>query len=435
MNKKVHFIGIGGIGVSGLANYFLAKGAEVTGSDLCINESIERLQKRGVKIFKGHNKNNVNKKHNLIVYSPAIPKDNPELKKARKIGIEVLSYPEMLGRLTKKHFTIAVSGTHGKSTTTCMIALMMIRAGLDPTVIVGTKLNQFDDSNYRIGSSNYLVIEADEWKGSLLNYKPNIIVLTNLEREHLDYYSGLNDLLQTFEKYVKNLKKEGKLIYNREDKNLKKITQPKGVLEFSKNMKIAMKIKKTLKVPGEHNLENALAAYQVGEVLGIDKKTRLNGLSDYRGAWRRFEEKLIKINNEEKKIILDYAHHPTELEATLNGLKEKYPKNKIIAVFQPHQYQRSYYLQDGFMEVFNNPRVDNLIVTDIYSVPGREDEGIKKKISSKKLTNKTKAHYFKGSLKKLAAELKNKLRNDNIIAIIGAGDVYKLEDFLKQDEN
>lgn len=433
MNKKIHFVGIGGIGVSGLANYFLAKNYVVVGSDLSINESIENLQEKGAKIYKGHNKNNVEEDSDLVIYSPAIPKDNPELKKAREEDIEVLSYPEALGRLTKKHFTVAVSGTHGKSTTTCMIALMMIEAGLDPTVIVGTKLDQFDKNNYRIGSSKYLVIEADEWKGSLLNYSPDIITLTNLEKEHLDYYSNLNDLLQTFQEYINNLKDGGTVVYNKEDKNLKKLNLPDSSLGFSKKLKVTKKIKASLKVPGEHNLENGLAAYQVGEVLEIDEKMRVTGLSKYTGAWRRFEEKTITINEKDQKIVLDYAHHPTELTATLNGLREKYPKKNIIAIFQPHQFQRSYYLKNKFAESFNDFKVDKLIVTNIYSVPGRESEKIKKKISSSKLIKGTEADYFNGSLKELAIKLKNNLRGDEIIAIIGAGDIYKLENFLEEN--
>lgn len=435
MNKKIHFVGIGGIGVSGLANYFLAKNSIVTGSDLSINESIEKLREKGAKIYKGHNENNVDDDCDLVIYSPAIPKENPELEKARRKDIEVLSYPEALGRLTKKHFTIAVSGTHGKSTTTCMIALMMIEAGLDPTVIVGTKLDQFGNSNYRTGSSKYLVIEADEWKGSLLNYSPNIITLTNLEKEHLDYYSNLSNLLQTFQKYINNLKEGGAVVYNDEDENLKKINLPANSLSFSKKLKVAKEVKSYLKVPGEHNLENALAAYQVGKVLKINKSVRLTGLSHYKGAWRRFEEKIICVDGRDQKIVLDYAHHPTELTATLNGLREKYPEKNIVTVFQPHQFQRSYYLKDKFVEAFNNSKVDKLIVTDIYSVPGRENKKIKKKISSEKLANKTNADYFDGTLKDLSSKLKNDLRGDDIIAIIGAGDIYKLESLLKENGN
>ena len=198
---KVHFIGIGGIGVSALAQYYLAKGHKVSGSDLTSSEITEALKKMGAKIFIGrHKAKNIPKDVDLIIYSPAIQKTNPELKQAYQIqntkyDIQIFSYPQALGELTKTHFTIAVSGTHGKSTTTAMVGLLLVKAGLDPTVIVGTKIKEFGNSNCRVGKSQYLVIEADEHFASFLNYWPRIIVLTTIEKDHLDYYKNLNNIL------------------------------------------------------------------------------------------------------------------------------------------------------------------------------------------------------------------------------------------------
>ncbi len=223
---KIHFIGIGGIGVSALARYYLTQGHKISGSDLVASEITDALKNLGVKIFTGpHRDENLPKNTDLVIYSPAVQKNNPELKAVNYRGSTSIieSYPEALGELTKKHFTIAISGTHGKSTTTAMIGLLLTKAGFDPTVIVGTKIKEFKDSNCRVGKSQYLVIEADEHMASFLNYWPKILVLTNIEADHLDYYKNLNNILKTFKKYVGHLPEDGVLIVNGDDKNIKKI--------------------------------------------------------------------------------------------------------------------------------------------------------------------------------------------------------------------
>ncbi|MGM0438878.1 MAG: UDP-N-acetylmuramate--L-alanine ligase [Patescibacteria group bacterium] len=431
---NIHFVGIGGIGVSALARHYLLSGEKVTGSDLATSEIINDLKNLGANIYNQHDEDNLNENVDLVIYSPAVPNDNPELKKAKELSIEAKSYPEALGDLTKNYFTIAVSGTHGKSTTTAMAALMLEEAGLDPTVIVGTKLEEFDNSNYRKGDSKYLLIEADEWQGSLLNYKPNIAILTNLELEHLDYYKDLDHLLETFQEYLDKMEKEGEVIMNKKDNNLSKLKVRQKKHLFSKNEKVADEIKNRLKVPGLHNLENALAVNKLGEILGINKEVVLFGLSKYKGSWRRFEKKKIKINGKDYQLVLDYAHHPTELKATLQALKEEFPNKKTLAVFQPHQYQRSMHLKDKFIDVFKNSPVDQLFITDIYSVPGREKQWIKEQITSKMLVNKTnlgEVAHLAGDLEGVANKLKSNLQGNEIIAIIGAGDIYKLENSLK----
>ena len=197
--KKIHFIGIGGIGVSALAKYYLEKGYKVSGSDLFSSEITKALRKRGAKIFTGkHKGKRISKDADLVIYSSAVKPDNSELLRAKRYKVKIQSYPEALGELTKKYFTIAVSGTHGKSTTAAMIGLLLTKSGFDPTVIVGTKLKEFKNSNCRVGKSKYLVIEADEWQASFLNYWPKIIVLTTIEAEHLDYYKNLGNILRTF---------------------------------------------------------------------------------------------------------------------------------------------------------------------------------------------------------------------------------------------
>ena len=431
----IHFIGIGGIGVSALARHFLFEGYKVTGSDLSDSELIQDLIDKGAEISINHSKKNINKNIDRVVFSPAVPKDNPERKEAERLGIDLFSYPEALGELTKNYFTIAVSGTHGKSTTTSMAGLMMEEAGLDPTVVVGTKLTEFDNSNYKKGDSKYLLIEADEWQGSLLNYNPDIAILTNLELEHLDYYKNLSELVDTFQNYLEKIKEGGKVILNGEDQNLKKLKTDKETHKFSKKEKIADKVKSVLKVPGDHNLENALAVFRLGEVLGVDRDIILKGLSKFKGTWRRFEQKEATVRGNKQTLISDYAHHPTELQAVLEACREKFPQKEIWALFQPHQYQRSLHLKDDFREVFNRHPVDKLFITDIYSVPGREKEEIKEKINSKKLAADTNADYLAGNLESLTQFLRDNLQGDELIVIIGAGDIYKLEAGLKGYKN
>jgi UDP-N-acetylmuramate--alanine ligase len=415
---KVHFIGIGGIGVSALAQYYLAKGHEVSGSDLVSSEITEFLKKKGIKIIE-----NVPEGIDLIIHTPAAkPEPIP--------GVKIISYPEALGELTKEYFTIAVSGTHGKSTTTSMIALTLIRAGLDPTVIVGTKLKEFGDSNFREGRSKYLVIEADEWNFSFLNYWPKIIVLTNIEEEHLDTYRDLNHILNTFKEYISHLDKDGILIINGDDKNISRIKNYESrIKNFSLEQKEAKELKKILKVPGEHNVYNSLAALTLARSLNIPDEVSFKVLSEYQGAWRRFDIREAELNNKKLTLIHDYAHHPTEVEATLKAAKEKFPDKKIWCVFQPHQYQRTFYLFDNFIKVLSETEITKLIITDIYDVAGREKGEIKKRVDSQKLVDKINKPWVKYLAKEeINKYLEQNIEEGQILIIMGAGDVYKLLD-------
>ena len=505
---KVHFIGIGGIGVSALAQYYLAGGHKVSGSDLNSSEITKALQKKGAKIFIGkHKVKNVPKDIDLVIYSPAVTKDNPELKRSKvkspqrsrfatlrgrqKSKVKLLSYPEALGELTRQYFTIAVSGTHGKSTTTAMIALILIKAGLDPTVVLGTKLKEFGNSNFRMGKklfrivprlvppgSAILVIEADEHFASFLNYWPKIIVLTNVEKDHLDYYKNLKNIFRAFKEYIGHLSEDGILVVNRDDANItgkiikmsktanKKIKPPnyksvnttfltavKNVVYFSLRQREAKKIKKILRVPGEHNVSNALAALTVARALKIPDKVSYKTLSEYKGSWRRFELFRAELRGTKRgttrkiTIVSDYGHHPTEVRATVKAAREKWPKKIIWLVFQPHQYQRTFYLFKNFVQIFREALVekwiDKLIMTDIYNVAGREKKEIRKKVNSEKLVKRIKCAtsgfaqdvvYIPGSknFKEITDYLKRNLRSGEVIIIMGAGDIYKLINIVCQ---
>jgi len=387
---KIHFIGIGGIGVSALARYYLSQGHQVSGSDLAESEITKALEKLGARVQIGkHDAKNVLKDIDLVIYSPAVTDDNVELKTARARRIKIQSYPENLGELTKKHFTIAVCGTHGKGTTTAMISLILIKAGLDPTVIIGTKLKEFNDSNFRQGKSKYLVIEADEYKSSFLNYWPKIIVLTTIDADHLDCFKNLNNIIKAFKRFTDHLPDKGILVANLDDKNtlqLKSLIKKSGFKHksYSLKQKEADVLRKILKLPGDHIVSDALAALALARSLKIPDKVSFKALSGYHGAWRRFEVKKAEINNLPFTLINDYAHHPTEISVTLKAVRQKYPDKRITCVFQPHQYQRTFYLFDDFVKIFQQAKskfgIEKVIITDKPARHASPDDAGGKKI-------------------------------------------------------
>ncbi len=441
--KLIHFVGIGGIGISALAKYYLKKGWEVSGCDLVSSEVTSQLKKMGVAIRIGAPDSACSIGAERIIYSPAVSLKNPELE-IRNSSLEILSYPQALGELTKTHYTIAVSGTHGKSTTTAMLGLLLIKAGLNPTVIVGTKLKEFGNSNFRMGG-RYLVIEADEHFASFLNYWPKIIVLTTVEADHLDYYKNLGNILRAFKKYILHLPQDGILVVNKDDKNIGKIlhtlnsTTVKNRVYFSMLQKEAGRLRKLLKIPGEHNVADALAALTAARVLGVDDKISFASLSQYKGSWRRFELFNIK-KPKPYTLVSDYGHHPTKVRVTVEGARSKWPRKKIWLVYQPHQYARTYYLFKDFVKVLASLAIEKLILADIFDVAGRENDSVRKKVSSEKLykaivksnppaggRNKNmEVSYIPDSrpFTKIGEYLKKNIKGGEIVMIMGAGDIY-----------
>jgi len=425
---KIHLIGIGGIGVSALAQYYLSKGHKVSGSDLVASEITEMLKEKGIKIFIGNFAKNIEKDFDLVVYSPAVPKNSPELRKAKQLKIKIQSYPEALGDLTKEYYTIAVAGAHGKSTTTAMVGLVLTAAGLDPTVIVGTKVKEFGNSNFREGKSKLLVIEACEYDSSFLHYQPKIIIVTNVDKEHLDYFKTFNNVKNAFQGFIEKIPADGYLVFNEDDANIPKVENLKfKAIGYSLHMPEAKKIKSVLNVPGQHNVSNALAVLQVARILAIPDKITFEALANFNGTWRRFEEKNSKFKN--LRIISDYGHHPNEILATLNAAREKYPKKTIWCVFQPHQHQRTHYLFDDFVKTFRNLPIDKIIIADIYDVAGRETKTKSGRVSSKKLVkaiNKESVVYL--PMGKTEKFIKENINLGDVLVIMGAGDIYKLVD-------
>lgn len=426
--SHIHFVGIGGIGVSSIARYYLAMGARVTGSDLASSEITQELAQQGVEIKIGrHKKSNVPKTVTAVICTPAMPHDNAELVEARQRGIPVQTYPEALGELTKTYETITISGSHGKSTTTALVSLVLEEGYFDPTVIIGVKLREFGGSNFRRGRGPYLVIEADEWNRSFLNYSPEYAVVTNIDREHMDTYKTLADLEKTFTEYLAKVPPMGVIVANADDQTLARVAHKFGekVKWYSLQDPEAQLIKPILKIPGEHNLSNALAAFKLGRALGVFGHDILRALSRFSGAWRRFELRGM-VNG--AFVIADYGHHPNEIKATIRAARDRFPLRRIWCIFQPHQHQRLKFLWDDFVAAFDN--ADRISFLPVYDVAGRETAAAKQQVNSLKLADEVAKRHKDVSYLDSFADAKKAIRAEaragDIILLMGAGDIYDL---------
>ncbi len=370
--QSIHFIGIGGIGMSSLAQYFLARGAHVTGSDLKGSEITALLEEKGATIRVGpHTGRNIPQSTERIIISAAIDAENAEYKAAKKRKIPVRTYAEAVGELTRSYRTIAVSGAHGKSTTTALSALTLERAGMDPVAIVGTRLHEWRGANFRMGRGDYLVLEADEYAGAFRRYIPTIIIATNIDREHLDYFKTFNNVKKAFSQFFASAPRGTTYILNRDDPHLweigKGFSRGKKVIWYSLSSADAEKIAAVIQTPGRHSVSNALAVLALARVLNIPESIVMNVLQSYRGSWRRAEYKG-RVGG--AAVYDDYAHHPTEIRATLAGFREMNPTARIWCVFQPHQQRRLELLFDDFVSAFHH--ADRIVLLEPYRVPGRE---------------------------------------------------------------
>lgn len=448
-NKKVHFIGIGGISMSGLAEILLKNGYRVSGSDMRDSSIVEKLRNKGAEIYLGHDSNNI-KDVDLVVYTAAVHPDNVEYMRAVELNLPMMDRAEFLGKIMLGHkYGIAISGTHGKTTTTSMVSHIVLEENVDPTILVGGELDVIN-GNVLAGSSEYFVTEACEYKGSFLKFHPYIGIILNVEADHLDYFKDLDHIKETFHKFVDIIPAEGYVVVNAEDSNVldviknakcnvltyginngeyraKNITYNDfgcGVFDTYKGEEKLFTVE--LNVPGEHNVLNSLSAICCALALNMSKQSIINGLFNFRGTHRRFELKGVKngIN-----VIDDYAHHPTEIQATLKASKN-YPHKRIIAVFQPHTYTRTITLFKDFVECFDG--VDELILADIYAAR-EKDTGI---VSSVTLgdairTKGVKATNFH-SFEDIVSYLNDTLKEGDLLLTMGAGDVNKIgEMYLK----
>ncbi|WP_411169463.1 UDP-N-acetylmuramate--L-alanine ligase [Clostridium sp. MB05] len=447
LNKKVHFIGIGGVSMSGLAAVLLTKGFKVSGSDSKESGITNKLKSEGAEIYIGHNRNNL-KNVDLVVYTAAIPSDNPEILEAKEKEIEMMDRAEFLGLIMNGHkYNVAVSGTHGKTTCTSMLSHITLKANLDPTILVGGDLDVID-GNFKIGNSEYFLTEACEYKESFLKFYPYIGIILNIDADHLDYYRDLNHIKETFEKFSNIIPSDGYLIGYCEDENVNEILNKahcntisyginkgdvtaknisfnnKGCASFTVCRDNIELFDITLNTTGKHNILNALSTICVGLIFKLPHSSIIEGLAECKGAHKRFEYKG-EFNG--STIIDDYAHHPVEIKATLDTANI-IPHKNIYAVFQPHTYTRTKTLFNDFTECFSNS--DELLLMDIYAAR-EKDTGI---VSSNDLGDAIRAKGIKcinvHSHKEAANYLKSKITKDDIVLTIGAGDVVKVADLI-----
>jgi UDP-N-acetylmuramate--alanine ligase len=453
--QKIHFIGIGGIGISAIARMLLLEGKIVSGSDRDETKVTEELRKAGAIIFIGAKKENIPVDCDLIIYTVAIPIDNSELMEANARGLKILTYPETLNIISKEKYTIAVSGTHGKTTVTAMVAKIMIDAGLDPTVIVGSLIKfpevspqgakrgevspqETFESNFIMGKSKYLVVEADEYKKSFHNLEPSILVINNLDEDHLDFYKDLADIQDSFLHLALKLPVDGFLICNKKLPNLKPIIEGAKcqVVDYSEIL-----LNNKLLVPGEHNRQNAKAAAAVGQALDVDKNKIELALSQFVGTWRRFE---YKGKTEGGALIYDdYAHNPQKVRAALQGARELYPDKKIIVVFQPHLFSRTKLLLKEFATAFTD--ADEVILTPIFAAREVFDPTISSEILAEEIKKVQKSSFPLNGVpnrskdvsvlsfpdfESIVSYLKTSLKPNDIVITMGAGEQYKIGDSL-----
>ena len=445
--------------MSALARWLSVLGKNVSGCDAAESKITDDLSNASIPIVFGHNPDHIKEfKPDIIIASPAVPEDNPEILEAKKMGVPVLNYPEALGLLSNSLVTTAICGTNGKSTTTALVGLALIKGGIDPTILVGSIIKEIS-GNFRKGDSNIAVIEACEYKRAFHHYTPQNIIITNIEAEHLDYFKSLENVISAFKEFALRLKKNGALIANGDDRNVAEVINEVSVkrpdikiIRFGKGencdvrfSNIKVKKEKTyfnavslknqaitfcLQIPGEFNVYNAAAALAAAALYGVSFEKSSDILNDFAGIWRRFE----RVGEYRGALIIsDYAHHPTAVEKTLLAARSIFPKRRIVAVFQPHQHNRTRMLFDDFVICFD--AADVVILPEIYKVLGRMSEE-DKKISSSDLVGAIKDRdgekgvsreiLFSKDLNEAEYLIKKHIQKNDCVLIMGAGDIGDL---------
>lgn len=440
--KKFHFVGIGGVGMSAIAKVLLEMGYEVSGSDISKSEIINKLENMGAQVFIGHDGENI-KDCQAVVVSTAISRTNPEVIAAQEKGITIFHRSDILAALMAKSEGIAVAGAHGKTTTTSMIAIMLEKASVDPTIIIGGELDYLG-SNAKLGKGKYLVAEADESDGSFLKFSPHIAVVTNIENDHMDYYGTMDKLLHTFKEFLDKLSHStGLAVLCFDNAHIRNIANSleRHYISYAigheaeytaRNIRTegaatiydvfhyeeqlgAIKID----VPGNHNVANSLAAVVVGINVGLTIGQIAEGLSCFRGVKRRFQTKA-KVNG--VWIVDDYAHHPTEITTTLLAARQTKPK-RLICVFQPHRYSRTKLLRKEFGTAFTP--ADMLILTDIYAAGEQALPGINGEVIKEEVEHQTNQQVtYIPDKDKIARYLSEIVEPGDLVMTMGAGNIY-----------
>ena len=445
----IHFVGIGGIGMSGIAELLLNLGYRVSGSDLRRSETTERLASLGATIRVGHAAENVPADGHVVVTSSAVRPGNPEVLEAQRRKIPVIPRAEMLAELMRMKYGIAIAGTHGKTTTTSMVATVLATAGWDPTTVVGGKLNSLG-SNAKLGQGDFLVAEADESDGSFLKLSPTVAVVTNIDPEHLDFYSGIGQIKETFLNFINRVPFYGFAVLCIDHPNVQELlpSVEKTVVTYgfsrhadyraeglvSEGMTNRFTVfargerlgEMTLRAPGRHNVSNALAAVAVASELGIPCERIRQGLLDYAGVARRFQ---VRGEVGGITVVDDYAHHPAEVRATLAAAREVWPDRRIVVGFQPHRYTRTRALFKEFLSAFNE--ADVLLLFEVYPAGEEPIE----EASGERLCDAIREHghkgvQFAGRAGDAGEAVRSLLRPGDIFLTMGAGDVWKLGEGL-----
>jgi UDP-N-acetylmuramate--alanine ligase len=447
--KKIYMIGIKGVGMTAIAQVLKLRGAEVTGSDT--HEKFftdEVLEKSGIKFYEGFDAENLaTEKPDLVIYSTAYTDENPELAAARKSGLETLSYPEALGEILKEGFGIAVSGTHGKTTTTAILGFVLQELGSDPTVIVGSAVPQLG-GNARAGDGKYVVVEADEYQNKFLYFDPRAIILTSAEYDHPDFFKTPEDYFDAFRKFVAKIPADGFLIACVDDKNVKEIAeaakckiifyglfggdwqakniiQKNGGMEFEVFEKGESRGVFKIQLLGNHNVVNALAVISTARALGFDLEKIRAALEKFSGAVRRFE---IKGEANGVLVIDDYGHHPTEIRVTLEAARQKYPDKKIWCVFHPHTFTRTKALLSDFSKSFG--AADKTIVIDIYGSAREVVGGVSSRDLVEEIKKEGKDALYIPTIPEAAEFLAKEVKNGDVVITMGAGDVWRVGELL-----
>ena len=444
--KKIHLVGIGGAGMIGIARVLLKKGYKISGSDVVDSNDLKKLRKEGAKVFIGHKKDNI-KDADLLVVSSAIDKNNPELLQANKKSITVIPRAEMLASIMIGYESIAIAGSHGKTTTTSMIAKIISKAGLSPTYVVGGKVLSTDE-NSDLGEGKYIVVEADESDGTFTHLQPDVAVLTNIDDDHLVHYNNIFDnLLDSFVMFAENIPFYGYLVINGDDVNIKKISKKisRAKIKFGQSIGCDYQITKIssskgkqsfeifdrknnknhkfkINLPGKHNVFNAAGAIAVSMEEGIPLEAIKSGIQKFSGVGRRYEKHDLHINERKITLIDDYGHHPLEIESNINAYKEEYPNKKVCMIFQPHRFSRTAQLFNDFIKVLK--KTDSLILLDIYSASEKPIKGIHSRTIAETL--KQEGHNdvtYANNHSEVINLINNKNKTFDIIVTQGAGSI------------
>lgn len=447
--RHVHFIGIGGISMSGLAEILLSKGYKVSGSDLKLSGLTSRLQSKGAQVYQGHNAENI-KGADLVVYTAAVKDDNPELMEAKKQNIPCMDRASLLGQIMETFdFAIGVAGSHGKTTATSMLSIIMNHAELDPTILVGGEVDEIG-GNVRTGESRYFVTEACEYMDSFLKFYPYMAIILNIDKDHLDYFNDINQIYESFLKFARIVPKTGYVIGCADDPLVSRLlnqvdcnTISYGIdhdadwtavdisynSQYHSSFTVVNKGKNmgrfALRVPGKHNIYNALACIAACHTMGIPESKMQEALLKYGGTHRRFELKG-KTSNQ-AVVIDDYAHHPTEIKATLKAAMH-YPHNRLWCIFQPHTYTRTKKLFNEFTEAFDG--VDFLILADIYAAREKDTGDISSQMLAEAISEKGLNCTYMPEFNEIADYVRENSQPGDLIITMGAGNVYEIGDAL-----